>query len=62
MAHWVVDPWGGSTHAYADLILEAERPSTSGLLGPDGRPLSYEPRQRVGFDLQPKERAKKWDE
>lgn len=47
----VGDPWGGSSHLYADHIFEQEYDSRSKLLGPDGKPLNYQPRQKLGFDL-----------
>jgi|GEM_PF-5350308 len=53
MAAFISDPWGGEVHAYADQVFEDDRPTESAILGPDGRPLKYEPRQRVGFDLRP---------
>ncbi|MFG6637351.1 hypothetical protein ACGYJ8_15435 [Sulfitobacter sp. 1A12126] len=53
MAAFIIDPWCGEAHAYADQVFEDDRPTESAILGPDGRPLQYEPRRRVGFDLRP---------
>jgi hypothetical protein len=51
-AAWVSDPWGGHPAAgFADQVHEADRPTHSPVLGPDGRPLRYEARPRLGFDL-----------
>lgn len=47
----VGDPWSGSSHLYADHVFEQEYNTSSQLLGPDGKPLRYEPRQPLGFDL-----------
>lgn len=57
MAAWVSSPWwlGDRAFPLADTALEAERPATSSLLGPDGQPLAYAPRPAVGFDLRPRE-------
>lgn len=49
-AFCVGDPWG-SSHFYADHVFEQEYDSCSKLLGPDGKPLNYQPRQKLGFDL-----------
>lgn len=56
MAVWVADPWGLGGGFYADILTEEERATVSPLLGPDGRPLQYEPRQPVGFDLSKREK------
>jgi hypothetical protein len=51
-AAWVSSPWGwGGTAAVADTVHEGDYPTHSSVLGPDGVPLMYEPRQPVGFDL-----------
>lgn len=42
-------PWGDET-PFAHVAIEAERPVTSALLGPDGRPLQYAA-PVLGFDL-----------
>lgn len=39
---------------YATTIHESEKPTHSGLLGPDGKPLKYAQPPRLGFDLTPK--------
>lgn len=36
-------------------VYETDHPVSSSILGPDGKPLSYVPRQPVGFDLRPRE-------
>lgn len=60
MAVWLKPDYSGEdSHGYADVALEGERPSHSKLLGPDGRPLPYEPRQQVGFDL--RKRSTTWE-
>ena len=54
MAAWISDPWGwGMGQHFADVAHEADRPSHSPLLGPDGKPLQYA-RLTLGFDLSPK--------
>lgn len=50
-AFGVSDPWERTSHFFADHVFEQEYDSQSRLLGPDGRPLNYEPRQPLGFDL-----------
>lgn len=45
--------WGGH-HPVADTVEVGDYPTHSPVLGPDGSPLEYEPRQPVGFDLRPK--------
>lgn len=52
-AAWVADPWDGSQHAYADHVHEQDKPTCSGLLGPDGMPLRYN-QVVMGFDLTPR--------
>lgn len=39
----------------ADEIIEGDYPSHSCILGPDGMPLEYEPRPRIGFVLEKKQ-------
>jgi len=58
MAIEIREPWwhGGDGIFYADTCHEHDRPKESKVLGPDGKPLRYEPRQTVGFDLQPSAR------
>lgn len=41
-------------HRFAKTVYEREHYKESLLLGPDGKPLRYEPRQKLGFDLRPK--------
>lgn len=54
----ITDPYGGwgETYHFANEVTEKERQTHSRLLGPDGKPLSYEPKQPLGFDLTPKHR------
>jgi len=49
-ATWVTD-FLGDAHGFADLVHEGEFPTHSPVLGPDGRPLQYEPRQPIGFAI-----------
>lgn len=51
MAAWVSDYYG-QAFPFADLAQEADKPSHSKLLGPDGKPMKYA-RQQLGFDLRP---------
>lgn len=53
-AAWVTYPWTGEQAAFADHVHAGEYPTHSPILGPDGRPLQYEPRQPLGFDLRGK--------
>ena len=56
MAERITDPYGYDPDAfYANVVLEGDRPTSSKLLGPDGKPLKYETRSRIGFDLTPKD-------
>jgi hypothetical protein len=50
---WVSDPvsqWDPAA-PYSDTAHVADYPTHSPVLGPNGRPLRYEERQRVGFNL-----------
>ena len=47
----ITDPFDGVRIQVASEVVESERPAYSQLLGPDGHPLQYEPRMRIGFDL-----------
>ncbi|MFT6456489.1 hypothetical protein [Pseudophaeobacter arcticus] len=38
------------------VVYETEQPTHSTLLGPNGEPLAYRPRPKVGFDLAPKQK------
>jgi hypothetical protein len=52
---WISDPisrWDPDA-PYSDTAYVADYPTHSQVFGPDGRPLEYEPRQKVGFDLGP---------
>jgi hypothetical protein len=52
---WVHDPYGWQSGApYAGQAVCNEYPTHSNLLGPNGSPLQYEPRDPVGFDLRRK--------
>jgi hypothetical protein len=51
----IFDPWHGEQGVFADTVIEQNPPpQNSRLLGPDGRPLAYEPPQKLGFDLTPR--------
>lgn len=50
----IYDPWGGDGSVFADTVFEDDCPTHSPILGPDGLPLEYEPRQPIGFDLRRK--------
>ena len=43
--------WDFDTSYTADTVYEQDYPDTSSVLGPDGEPLQYEPRQAIGFAL-----------
>lgn len=48
---WVQDdPYGGGAF-HASTVIEEQHEAISRLLGPDGRPLRYEQKQPLGFDL-----------
>jgi len=47
----VYDPWTGYSAMMADTVHEGSYPTHSRILGPDGKPLEYEPRPAMGFDL-----------
>lgn len=51
----LIDPWDGQTHNGAENVYEPDLPTHSQLLGPDGNPLPYAPKPRLGFDLTPKQ-------
>lgn len=55
MTQWINDPWSHEQNIVTTGVTEAKHETHSKLLGPDGKPLSYEPRQRFGFDLTPKQ-------
>lgn len=55
-AAWVQDCWG-EVHGYADQVEVGEYPTHSSVLGPDSRPLEYEPRQPFGFATRGKSNA-----
>ena len=48
-AAWFHDYWG--SYGYADTAFTGDYPTHSPVLGPNGQPLAYEPRQTFGFDL-----------
>jgi hypothetical protein len=48
------DPWGDGSGIYADEVHVSEHETHSRLLGPDGQPMAYKPRQPVGFNLTPR--------
>lgn len=49
------EPYGPrEEHRFADEVFETKHHTESLLLGPDGRPLRYAPRQKLGFDLRPR--------
>lgn len=46
------DPDGNEgAHEFADTVYEDDCPTHSLVLGPDGWPLEYEPKQEIGFVL-----------
>lgn len=45
-------------HHFAGEVFEREYDAASALLGPDGEPLKYRQRPRLGFDLRPVARCK----
>jgi hypothetical protein len=47
----IICPREGEGGTYADEVHEADRPSHSRLLGPNGKPLLYETKQPIGFRL-----------
>jgi len=52
---WVQDNWGEyPASPMSDTALVGEFPTHSPVLGPDGRPLQYEGRAPIGFDLSPR--------
>jgi len=50
---WVSDPWGyNEQYAFSDTVYEPESTTShSRLLGPNGKPLKYETKNPIGFDL-----------
>lgn len=48
-ATWMPDHWG--PHGFADTIHVEDYPTHSPVLGPNGSPLQYAPKQPLGFDL-----------
>jgi len=55
---WISDPWGEySSSPFASQVNEGEYPSNSNILGPDGKPLQYEQRQKIGFDLSARDKS-----
>jgi hypothetical protein len=36
---------------HADTVFETQHETTSRLLGPNGKPLQYAPKPKIGFDL-----------
>lgn len=51
-AAWVSDPWfGHGTHGFAEVVMSNDYPTHSAVLGPDGKPLEYEPRPAMGFAI-----------
>jgi len=54
---WTNDPWGEfGASPTASQVHEGEYPSNSNVLGPDGKPLQYEQRPVIGFDLSKRDR------
>lgn len=51
MSKEVFDPWGEGSGYYADQVEVGDYETHSKLLGPDGNPLKYVERQKVGFNL-----------
>ena len=52
MAITIHDNWSGESGMFTDQMHEADKPTHSQLLGPDGNRLAYE-QPRLGFDLRP---------
>lgn len=52
---WIEEPDTGEGAYFADEVYEEDWPTHSPVLGPDGYPLEYEPRQSMGFDLRKRE-------
>lgn len=50
-AAWVASPWQEGAHGFADQVHAEDYPTHSPVLGANGQPLEYEPRQPLGFDL-----------
>lgn len=48
---WVQYDSYNSGGFHADTVIETQHETLSRLLGPDGRPLRYEQKQPLGFDL-----------
>lgn len=42
------DGWN-ETAGFADVVFESDLPTHSSVLGPDGKPLRYEPKPPIGF-------------
>ena len=57
-AAWVNDPWDAQGGFFADVVHLGDYPTHSTLLGPCGKPLEYEARQPIGFDLSPRKDVK----
>ena len=53
----VTDPWDGTQSHMADTVFDKDRDTHSKLLGPDGNPLPYAPRQAIGFNLTPRQKG-----
>ena len=52
MPYFIRDYWTGQDHPIAADVYVSDKPRTSNLLGPDGKPLQYQTFS-VGFDLRP---------
>lgn len=53
MSREIFDPWDGSGGIFADTVHVEEGRQTC-VLGPDGHPVRYLRREKVGFDLRPR--------
>lgn len=52
---WIEEPDTGEGAYFANEVYDKDLPTHSPVLGPDGFPLEYEPRQPMGFDLRKRE-------
>lgn len=48
---WVQDDSYSDGGFHADVVFETQHETTSRLLGPNGKPLQYASKPKIGFDL-----------